>query len=454
MPGRLKRAWRGAGGVPVVRLTGPAVPSLDLLWSYASRPDSDVNVVKAARAAIVWREANAFGVVCIAVRYLRWFWLFPLLIARNLAVRGFRARKQFGRSLSGQFADMVRVAIVNDLMPRHYYLAALARCSGEAEILRYLPSPTFGTVVQRLSPDSASPDSIMDKLAFERRCRAAGLPVVRTVAIATAAELRSPEGDRLTGRLPDRDLVLKPRRGGQGRGIEAWRLRETDCFVGGNGQILSGASLATRALALSADRGCEILIQERIENHPALMRIAGSALATTRIVTMLDESGNPEIVDSFYRTSTHQGAAVDNFHAGGILFPIDIASGRLHPGLSDAAYGSTPIVCHPETSEVIAGSTHPGWQQMAELAIRLHRLFPDFVMPGWDIGFGSDGVVAVEGNDIPGISVNRQATFGGLVGTRAFALLAFHAAKWLDQNEPTTSRWRPPRVQPATRLRR
>ena len=46
----------------------------------------------------------------------------------------------------------------------------------------------------------------------------------------------------------------------------------------------------------------------------------------------MNEAGDPEIVEAYYRTSTRAEAAVDNFHAGGMLFPLDIASGRLRPG--------------------------------------------------------------------------------------------------------------------------
>jgi hypothetical protein len=70
-------------------------------------------------------------------------------------------------------------------------------------------------------------------------------------------------------------------------------------------------------------------------------------------------------------------------------------------------------------------------------------------MPGWDIAFSPRGAVALEVNVPPGFSINRQPTLGGLVGTRTFQLLAFHAARWLDSNEPRTSRWRPRRVAPA-----
>jgi hypothetical protein len=186
-----------------------------------------------------------------------------------------------------------------------------------------------------------------------------------------------------------------------------------------------------------------VLIQECLANHPLLLPFAGSALATTRIVTIPNEIGDPEVVDAFYRTSFVPNAAVDNFHSGGVLFPIDIASGRLLPGFKDVPYEPPKITHHAETGVAMSGCRHPGWEAMTVMARRLHRAFPDFLLVGWDIALGPEGPVVVEANIPPGISSNRQGIFGGLVGTRMLSLLAFHAAQWLEETEPAGSRWRP-----------
>lgn len=42
---------------------GDGLPALDVLWSYRRRPVTDLNLVKAARAAMIWRRVawHAFG---------------------------------------------------------------------------------------------------------------------------------------------------------------------------------------------------------------------------------------------------------------------------------------------------------------------------------------------------------------------------------------------------------
>jgi hypothetical protein len=447
---RQRREREGDRRRDVRRVFRAPVPPLDLLWSYRRRPATDLNILKATRAAIVWRCVEGRDVASIVFRYLRWLRL-PKLVIAALVKEGAGTRGLFGRSLSGQFSDMIRVAIANGLSPKDYYFAGLARYGGSQEMFRYVPPRLMGALMLNLSRGS-----IKDKAAFESRCRDAGLRVVRTVAIAPDVAVRTPVGEIFAGCLPDRDLILKPVRGGGGRGIEGWRSIGEGRFRGSDGAILSSDGLAARALSLANALGLAMLIQENVANHQALRPFAGDALATTRIVTLINESGEPEIVDSFFRTSIHADAAVDNFHAGGMLFPIDIATGAFLPGMTDKAYDAKAVTHHPQTGGLVAGRVHPGWQAVAELSLRLHRLFPEMVMPGWDIGFDADGPIAVEGNDTPRFSLNRQSTFGGLVGTRTLTLLALHAEQWLAANEPEGSRWRVPKrpAQAASATRR
>jgi hypothetical protein len=158
-------------------------------------------------------------------------------------------------------------------------------------------------------------------------------------------------------------------------------------------------------------------------------------------VTIYNEQNVPEIVDAYYRTSVFHNAAADNFHAGGILFPIDIQSGEMRPGISAGTFGVEPIIHHPLTGARVAGVVHSGWPEMANLATRLHRLFPNILMPGWDIGFDDKGAIAVEGNDTSSITIEEQALYGGLAKSRTLALLAYHAGCWLERNVPEKSRW-------------
>jgi hypothetical protein len=49
-------------------------------------------------------------------------------------------------------------------------------------------------------------------------------------------------------------------------------------------------------------------------------------------------------------------------------------------------------------------------------------------MVGWDIGFGTDGPVLIEGNGKPGLFAAQRATRAGVGETRFGALIAHHLA--------------------------
>ena len=104
-----------------------------------------------------------------------------------------------------------------------------------------------------------------------------------------------------------------------------------------------------------------MLIQECAVNSDELRQIASAALATTRFVTAMNEDGEPEIVEAFFRTSAAPAAAVDNFHSGGVLFQIDIATGKFAPGMIDVPWTPSGITKHPETDTVMPGIVHPDW---------------------------------------------------------------------------------------------
>lgn len=425
-------------------LGNEGIPALDVLWSYRCRPATDVNLIKATRAAMTWRMVTWRDLVPIFFRYVRWLYRFPRAVLAAVRTNGTYARQRYGRSLPGQVSDILRISLVNGLMPPGYYRAALARHGGGNEILGYLPFFLIGTTAERLTvgEDREKAANLRNKTDFERRCRAAGVRVVRTIAIARGTDIRNPNGDLLEGPLPDRDLMIKFESGWQGLGAEGWRSVGAGQFSSAEGDLLASADLLKRVASIARDREHTMLVQERLENHPELRPISGSALSTTRVMTMFNEAGEPEIVDAFYRTSIKPHAVVDNFHNGGVLFPIDVATGLFRPGMVDAAFDQQPLTCHPQTGAPMVGRAHPYWPSVAKMAIRLHRIYPECVMPGWDIGVAPDGLVAIELNTVGAVSINRQPELGGLIGTRLLALLAFHANQWLGRNEPPTSRWR------------
>ena len=315
----------------------PSLPPFDALWSYRFGEASDLNTLRAARAAMVWRASRDFRAAWQVIRYLAWLLIFPKQVVSSLIKNAKTARRDFGRGYAGQISDILKVAVVGGLRPRDYYRAGLARHSGGKEIFGHVPFDLVRTVTMELTA-LRNPESLpltKNKYLFERRCRDAGFPVVRTIALLRGGEIFDAAGQPFRRPLPPCHLIVKPVDDGQGKGIERWLHQASGYYLRSPGDLMSNDDALRRAVEISREHGSGVMIQECLANHPLLLPFAGSALATTRIVTIPNEIGDPEIVDAFYRTSFLPNAAVDNFHSGGVLFPIDIASGRLLPGFKD-----------------------------------------------------------------------------------------------------------------------
>lgn len=422
------------------RQLGYAFP-LDLLWSYRNRPQNDLNVVRASRAALFWRF-HGRRMDIVGLRLLAWLWRFPVDVVHNLVRQWRGTQRRFGRSFVGQLSDIVRVAVFSGISPAHYYYGGLARHGGDDVIFRYVPMSLYrGAVVGLTREKNASIiDLAWDKHLFERQCRAEGIPAVETVAVIEATE--ESRGSMRPFELPYTDLIIKPADDLMGRGVERWQHEGGAYYASASENPISRAELLERASRLAQARRRRVLVQKCLTNNQSLIPFSGSALSTARIVTAFNEKGEPEIVDAFYRTSTAPDAAVDNFHAGGLIFPIDLATGQFKAGFADAPWGNATLTRHPTTGFEMCGSVHPGWEAMSRLALRLHSHFDDFIVVGWDIAFTPTGAVVVEANSPPAVSINRQGSFDGLVGTRMLSLLAFQARRWLEASEPPESRWR------------
>lgn len=425
-----------------------SIPPLDALLSFRRKPPTDLNILRAMRAAIVWRGNSWRESFDQAAKYGLWL-TFPFRAIDPIRRFGGAAKAEYRRGYARQALDIARLALVNGLTPKDYYEGGLAGRHGAPELARFIPFDLYASVAFGLSAfrDRGSLALELDKFAFERECRRRGLPSVETLAIVDREGAKSPDGVPLP-ELPPEDLILKPSRGSQGRGVALWRWDGSGAYTDRRGRSLSSAALVEEVQARARRAKFPYLFQRRALNGPELRDLAGPALSTLRVVTVIDETGQPEIVDAFYRTAVAPDAAADNYHSGGTWFPVDFRTGILQAGFH-YGFERHPVRerFHPITGAPVAGRLHPGAAASFDLARRAHRAFPDLLVVGWDIGYGPDGPVIVEFNVPPGTDAGTQNVYGGFIGSRFGDLFAFHAARWLEANVPAGSRWsfaRPP----------
>ena len=148
-----------------------------------------------------------------------------------------------------------------------------------------------------------------DKKRFADHCEANGVRHVPYLLYLDGSETRRS--------LPDIDLFIKPATGRGGKGAQRWTLAGKGLFSSPSHQHVGKETLLERLISASAGR--PLLVQPRLRAHRAFSSLSNGALSTVRVVTCLDEFGDPEVVEALFRMAQGSRSVVDNFHAGDSL---------------------------------------------------------------------------------------------------------------------------------------
>lgn len=358
--------------------------------------------------AAEWSELVA-GVVTWPVAVLigsLWFTL------RNGSV----VRRRHGKSVAAQWGEQLRLYFSDGVLPPWYYIFSLYDEYGVSRAPGYLQRfETKPAIFPLLKRRRGSP--LNDKVRFAEYCSARGIRCIDT--------LLHLDGRQSSASLPDQDLFVKPVKGRGGRGAERWDRVGPGVFRSAEGEQIFGEELFARLV--EGSRRNPLIVQPRLRPHVRLVDVSNGALPTVRVVSCLNECGEPEVIGGVFRMSVGANSTVDNLHAGGIAANVDLGTGKLSRATnlgSDARLGWLSV--HPDTGAQIEGRTLPLWREVKKLAIAAHREFDDRVVIGWDIAILEDGPVVVEGNGNPDMDILQRFMSEGLRKHRFADLLAHH----------------------------
>jgi hypothetical protein len=194
-------------------------------------------------------------------------------------------------------------------------------------------------------------------------------------------------------------------------------------------ECLQSESELSRWLAGRVGKRGEWIVQDRLTNHPDLTPITLQALSTTRITTVLDEAGEPEIVAALQRYAMAPDALVDNASKGGFISSVDPETGRLSAGRRGRSAGDvhTSHSTHPLTGAIIEGRELPDWLAVQKLVTRAHReAFAEYTMIGWDVALTPTGPQLLEGNGKPNVLLNLRSMSSQAERDRFGELVALH----------------------------
>ncbi len=295
---------------------------------------------------------------------------------------------------------------------------------GAANLAGVIPKSDLLRLQIRLN----APDAVglaEDKALFYAYCDAVGLPIPDLYAVfdrhwgwtSRRGILRDErEWEAFVATLPEQ-MVIKPARGVYGQG-----LRALTRAPGGFRDVATGELESPSELVVSLFRNPDrrLVIQERLENHPEIVRLTGSAtLQTVRIRTLLTREGECLLGGGLFKIVTGK-QVVDNF-SGGQTGNLSAAV-RLDDGVVGLPIRRAPdgirletVETHPGTGEALQGFALPGWAQALALVRRAAVFFSPLRSLGWDVGLTPGGPVLVEANPWWD-PVNVQAAIPGELG--------------------------------------
>ena len=141
----------------------------------------------------------------------------------------------------------------------------------------------------------------------------------------------------------------------------------------------------------------DFIFQELILQHEVLKKINSSSINTLRILTYKNKKNEVEILSGFIRVG-RKGAIVDNAHAGGIVVPFNIESGKIYgEGLQLIDNGGGTFYKHPNTGIIFDNFQIPHYIQVKKIVTEASSLFK-LPFLGWDVAITPNGPVIVEVN--------------------------------------------------------
>lgn len=245
-----------------------------------------------------------------------------------------------------------------------------------------------------------------NKGIFYTFCGSLNLPIPRLYAILcrdnlsvsymTNSSLLKKDNiiDFIKNELPS-EFVIKPVVGEGGASVNTYT--KTD-----NGIIDGLGSLKTEQAIyesiINDKKYDSFIVQERIKNHPYLLKINPSEnLHTIRIITLVNSSKQRKILNGHLNIAT--GQRITSQH-GNLKISISIDDGTLEYGIlfDQEKGGFKKITEHPETGINFNDFKLPFWEDVIALSKEAALKFLPMRTLGWDIAITEKGVIFLEAN--------------------------------------------------------
>ena len=138
------------------------------------------------------------------------------------------------------------------------------------------------------------------------------------------------------------------------------------------------------------------LVEDFVQQHEVINKLAPSALNTVRVITQLRPNGDVDIVGCRLRISVH--GVTDNLAAGNIAAIIDTETGIISDNGIYSDITKQEEEYHPVTGKKIKGTQIPFWKETIAMAKEIAKIDPRNHSIGWDFAITAFGPDLIEGN--------------------------------------------------------
>jgi hypothetical protein len=199
-----------------------------------------------------------------------------------------------------------------------------------------------------------------------------------------------------------RRLCAKPVEGWGGAGVSVLAVRsvqgETHVSRHPGGEPVALAQFVSSYAAREGRP--EFILEGYLEQTSEFMCFNGDSLNTVRLWVLERREGLPEVLGAYLRVG-RTGQAVDNASAGGFIFPVELTSGRLRPGITKHTPHREEITHHPDHHGEIAGRRLKDWDAIVDFSCAVLSRLPMVRFAGLDVCMTEQGPVLVERNVVP-----------------------------------------------------
>jgi len=296
--------------------------------------------------------------------------------------------------------------------PQEAFQLGLLQPGADARKMKRFMSKARMVAIQRKINPGGWEYVLSDKGVFARWTLAAGLPApglaawcfTNGIGFTPAGRIISTaeEWYRFLEEETPPEFVVKGARSSYGNSVQLLR-RVGKEFLRFDGTSLSAPELYGHLRA--GRRDDSVIIQERLHNHPDLIRLSGTeALQTARIVTVVGREETVYLVNAFFKPVVGRNE-VDNFRSGrtgNLVSPVTLEDGALGPAVTvDPGGGILKVLSHPGTGVVFEGFRLPFWHDACALVRSAAKVFLPVRMVGFDVALTPEGPMLVEGNFWP-----------------------------------------------------